>query len=175
MEFKELVAHRRSVRKYADRPVPREAIAPLLDAALTAPSSRNTRSTHFMVVTDRALIDRMASMRDYGASFLTGAPAVVLVMGDRQASDLWVENAAIAATLLQLAAEDAGLRSCWVHVNGRPRLKAQPEGEQAVDYLRSFLPLPLQYGVLCAIALGYSDHAPKPLPESDDRGRVVWL
>ena len=64
MEFLEILRKRRSVRKFTDRPVPGELIDRLLEAALTAPSARNTRSTLLLPVTDRALIDRMAQMRD---------------------------------------------------------------------------------------------------------------
>lgn len=177
MDFKELIARRRSVRKFTDRPVGREVLEQILDETLGAPSSRNTRSTHFLVVTDRDLIARMARMRDYGSAFLSGAPAAVVVMGDRRASDLWVENACLSALTLQLAAVDAGLASCWVHVQGRPRQKAVPDGEQAVDYLRGLLPIAREFGVLCVVALGYSDFTPAPLPvdEAHDRERVQWL
>ena len=37
MEFKELIAKRRSVRKFSDRPVPREVVDRILAEALTAP------------------------------------------------------------------------------------------------------------------------------------------
>ena len=73
MEFLEILRKRRSVRKFTDRPVPGELIDRLLEAALTAPSARNTRSTLLLPVTDRALIDRMAQMRDYGSAFLATA------------------------------------------------------------------------------------------------------
>ena len=121
MEFKELIAKRRSVRKFTDREVPREVVDRILAEALSAPSARNTRTTRFLVVDDPALVARMAEMRDYGSAFLKGAPLAVLVLGDTSASDLWRENAAISATVLQLACVDEGLASCWVHVNGRPR------------------------------------------------------
>ena len=162
MEFKEVVNARRSVRKFSERVVPHEVLEQVLAEALKAPSSRNCRSTRFLVV------------RNYGAAPLAAAPAAVVVMGDRTASDLWVDNAAISATMLQLALVDAGLKSCWVHVNGRPRCKENPDGEQAVDFLRTFLPIPEECGVLCVIALGYSDFEPKPLPE-DTVVRVQWL
>ena len=45
MEFYELLRRRRSIRKYEPRPVPAEVVDRLLQATLTAPSSRNTRST----------------------------------------------------------------------------------------------------------------------------------
>lgn len=126
MEFKEILRRRRSVRKYLSRPVEREVLDTVLREALAAPSSRNSHSTHLRVLTDPETIARIARMRDYGSAFLEHAPAVVLVEGDRTATDLWRENAAITATALLFAATDAGLASCWVHVNGRPCLKDRP-------------------------------------------------
>ena len=75
----------------------------------------------------------------------------------------------------KLAAVDEGLGSCWVHVCGRPRRKDDPEGEQAADYLRTFLPIPEGCEPLCVIALGYSDFHPAPLPETDDAKRIIRL
>lgn len=175
MEFKELIAQRRSIRRFSDRPVPREVVDRLLAEALTAPSARNTRTTRFLVVDDPALVARMADMRDYGSAFLKGAPLAVVVLGETSASDLWRENAAISATVLQLACVDEGLGSCWVHVHGRPRRKEAPEGEKAADYLRSFLPIPDSCEPLCAVAIGYSDFHPAPLPPHDDQARIIRL
>lgn len=175
MEFKELIAQRRSIRRFSDRPVPREVVDRLLAEALTAPSARNTRTTCFLVVDDPALVARMADMRDYGSAFLKGAPLAVVVLGETSASDLWRENAAISATVLQLACVDEGLGSCWVHIHGRPRRKEAPEGEKAADYLRSFLPIPDSCEPLCAVAIGYSDFHPAPLPPHDDQARIIRL
>ena len=174
MEFKEILRRRRSVRKYLSRPVEREVLDTVLREALAAPSSRNSHSTHLRVVTDPETIARIARMRDYGSAFLEHAPAVVLVEGDRTATDLWRENAAITATALLFAATDAGLASCWVHVNGRPCLKDQPDGAQAEDYLREFLPVPAEHGILCAVALGYSDFEPAALPPFDAGTHIHW-
>ncbi len=175
MEFKDLIAKRRSIRKFTDRPVPREVVERLLAEALTAPSARNTRTTRFLVVDDPAVVARMSDMRDYGSGFLKGAPLAIVVLGETSASDLWRENAAISATVLQLACVDEGLGSCWVHIHGRPRRKEDPEGEKAVDYLRSFLPIPAGCEPLCAIAVGYSDFTPAPLPPHDDEARIIRL
>ena len=129
MEFKELIAKRRSVRKFTDREVPREVVDRILAEALSTPSARNTRTTRFLVVDDPALVARMAEMRDYGSAFLKGAPLAVLVLG----------------------------------------------GERAADYLRTFLPVPDGCEPLCAIALGYSDFSPAPLPPADDEARILRL
>lgn len=175
MEFKDLLAGRRSVRKYSERDVPRDVVERLLRETLTAPSSRNSRSTRLLVVEDPATVARMAAMRDYGSGFLTGAPRAIVVLGDTAASDLWKVNAAISATVLQLACVDEGLASCWVHVEGRPRRKEEPDGEQAADYLRTFLPIPEGCEPLCVIAFGYSDFRPAPLPPADDEARIIRM
>lgn len=175
MDFKEMIARRRSIRKFTAQPVSAEVIDRLLAPALTAPSARNTRSTNFLIVDDSARIARMAEMRDYGSAFLKDAPLVIVVMGDTAKSDLWEVNASIAATMLQLACVDEGLGSCWVQIAGRPRLKDQPDGAKAVDYLRTFLPISEGMEPLCAIACGYSDFHPAALPEADDKARVIRL
>ena len=87
---------------------------------------------------------------------------------------MWLDNCVITATILQLAVVDEGLASCWVHVNDRPCLKDEPEGAKADDYLRELLDLPSRYGILCAVALGYSDFEPKPLPPYEGEERVMW-
>ena len=175
MEFKEIISRRRSTRKFLATAVEREKLQRILDAALVAPTSRNTRSTRFFVVQDKATLERMSQMRDYGSAFMKDAAAAIVVAGDRQTTDLWIDNCAIAATTIQLAVVDEGLASCWVHVNDRPCLKDEPEGAKADDYLRSLLGIPAHYGILCAVALGYSDYEPKPLPEYEGEERVKWL
>lgn len=175
MEFKELLARRRSIRKFAERAVPREIVDRMLRETLSAPSSRNSRTTRLLIVDDPALIGRMSEMRDYGAAFLKNAPLAIVVLGDTSKSDLWRENAAISAAVLHLACVDEGLASCWVHIDGRPRRKEHPEAEQAADYLRTFLPIPAECSPLCALAVGYSDFTPAPLPEADDTARIIRI
>ena len=176
MDFFELVKCRRSLRKFSDRAVEREVVEKILEAALTAPSSRNSHSTRFLVVEDKDLIKHMSYMRDYGSAFMAEAPVAILVMGDKRATDLWIDNCAISATFLQLAAEAAGLGSCWVHVEGREHAKGRPEMGDAESYLRTFLPIPEECGVECIIAMGYSPYEePKPRPAQDESGKVAWL
>ena len=175
MELKKILAERRSTRKFTDRKVEPEVTDRILEAALTAPSSRNSRSTRIMVVSNSETLAAISEMRDYGSAFVKNAPLAFVIAGDTSATDLWRENCAIAATILQLACVDEGLASCWVHVDGRPQLKDEPDGKQAVDRLRSLLPLPEEWNVLCVVAAGYSDFHPAPLPGFDWRSAVVKL
>ena len=175
MELTQILEKRRSTRKFSERTIEREKLQNIVDKALQAPSSRNSRSTRLWVVEQPELLQHIADMRDYGSAFVKNAPAAILVMGDKNATDLWVDNCAITATILQLAIVDEGLASCWVHVNERPVLRAEPDGKKAEEFLREKMGIPENYGILCAIALGYSDFQPAPLPAYEGEERVKWL
>lgn len=155
MEFKEIIARRHSVRKFTDQPVEREIIDEIIAEAMTAPSSRNTRSTGFMIVEDKSLLEAIAEMRESGSAFVKDAAAAIVVLGDAEKTDLWVDNASISTTFLMLSAVDKGLGSCWVHVNGRPRSKTDASKGMAEDYLRELLGIKDNMKVLCVLALGY--------------------
>ena len=155
MDFLEVIDKRHSVRKYSDRPVERELLDAMVRIAQTAPSSRNSRSTSFVIVEDRDTLDALSQMRDYGSSLLAGAQAAIIVLGDTSKTDLWVDNCAISATFLQLAVTSMDLASCWVHINGRPRFKAEPEGPGAVEYVMELLGIKDGLVPYCAIAIGY--------------------
>ena len=58
MEFKELIRARNSIRGYLDKPVPRDVIESIIEAAKWAPSSMNTQPWHVHVVTG-APLDRI--------------------------------------------------------------------------------------------------------------------
>jgi nitroreductase len=60
-ELQALMRSRRSVRRYEDRPVPRETLDRLFEAAVTAPSASNKQPWRFFVVSDRARIAKMAA------------------------------------------------------------------------------------------------------------------
>lgn len=57
--FRDAVATRRTVRDYADRPVPREVIAACVEAAGQAPSGANMQPWHFEIVGDPVLKKRI--------------------------------------------------------------------------------------------------------------------
>ena len=92
MDFLEVVEKRKSIRRYADRPVERELLDAIVRIAQTAPSSRNSKSSAFMILEDRDTLNALSQMRDYGASPLTRAQAAIVVMGDTSKTDLWADN-----------------------------------------------------------------------------------
>lgn len=155
MEFAEVIRKRHSVRSFTDEPVPAEVLQAILDMAQTAPSSKNSKSTAFMVVDDQDTLAALSELRDRGSAFIKEAPTAIVVMGDTSKSDIWVENAAISATFLQLAATAMDLGSCWVHVRERLHDRNDESKGTAEDYVRNLLGIKEQYKILCVIAMGY--------------------
>ena len=157
MDFLEVIEKRHSVRKYSDQPVDKAILDAIVRVAQTAPSSRNSKSSVFMIVEDRDTLDALSQMRDYGSALLTGAQAAIVVLGDETKTDLWVDNCAISATFIQLAVTAMDLGSCWVHINGRPCVRLEPEGAKAEDYVRNLLGIKDGLKPYCVIAIGYPE------------------
>ena len=160
MDFLEVIEKRHTVRRYADRPVEKELLDAIVKVAQTAPSSRNSKSSAFMIIEDRDTLDALSQMRDYGASPLKSAQAAIIVMGDESKTDLWVDNCAISATFIQLAVTAMDLVSCWIHINGRPCLKDEPQGAKSEDYVRELLGIREGLRPYCAVAIGYPEEVP---------------
>jgi len=80
----EALRARRSIRRYADRPIARETLDALLDAATHAPSAHNRQPWRFAVVTSAEAKARLAS--ELGARLradrLAGGDALELVEAD---------------------------------------------------------------------------------------------
>ena len=157
MDFLEVIEKRHTVRRYADRPVEKELLDAIVKVAQTAPSSRNSKSSAFMIIEDRDTLDALSQMRDYGASPLKSAQAAIIVMGDESKTDLWVDNCAISATFIQLAVTAMDLASCWIHINGRRCLKDEPDGRKSDDYVRELLGIREGLRPYCAVAIGYPE------------------
>lgn len=157
MDFAQVIKNRHSVRSFTPDKVDRELIDTILDMASTAPSSKNTKSSSFMVIEDKDTLAAISEMRASGSSFVKDAPAAIVVLGDPEKTDLWSENAAISSTFVQLAATALGLGSCWVQVSGRPRDKKDESKGMAETYLKDLLGIKDMYRVLCVIALGYEE------------------
>ena len=175
MRVRELAAKRRSVRKFSQEKISQEIIDSLIETTLTAPSSKNTRSTRIAYSDDKIVLAKVATMRTTGSAFVKDAPLVFFIMGDDSVTDLWRENCAISATILQFAAEDLGLGSCWVHVNGRPYSSDEPEGKTAEDYLRHEIPALAPYRILSVLAVGYPATETHPHAPHDDSDKIITL
>lgn len=147
----DVLRKRRSVRRYKDRPIERQLVEQLEEAVLRSPSSQGRRPWRFVFVTDRELLRQLSHAKRAYGEFLAEAALGVVVCADDQVSDVWVEDCAIATTILQLTATSLGLGSCWIQIRGRADADERP----AEDRVREILGLEPNWRVDAMVALGY--------------------
>jgi nitroreductase len=127
MEFMDVVAARKSVRKYSDAPVEDEKIARCLEAARLAPSWRNLQCWRFIVVKDKDTIAGLANLINL---WLKSAPAVIVACaapsksGVHNGQSYYLVDTAIALEHIVLAATNEGLGTCWIGGFDEAKFKA---------------------------------------------------
>ncbi len=171
------IANRASVRRYQKREVPREIIEGLALAGQQAPFTGQMYS--FIVTTDQTKRKRLAEL--LGALVLQ-APVFMLICVDfrklekfiayrgrqNQATDigllfLGIQDASYAGQNIVLAAEEAGLGSCF--------LGAAPF---VADELAALFNLPERVYPLVGLVLGYPAERPSPRPRIPAKTCLFW-
>lgn len=117
MSFLDLAKRRYSVRSYDKRPVEREKLEQILNAAHVAPTAANLQPTRLLVVDDAQ------GLRKLGLAANTyGAPLAIVVCADKDVA--WVRpadgmstadiDAAIVTDHMMMEATDLGLGTVWI-------------------------------------------------------------
>jgi len=164
--FTDLVKNRRSIRQFTDEKLTAEEVEQIVRAALLAPTSRNCRACNFVLVEEKETLQQLALCKANYATFLGNCALAIVVLNNPVQSVAPVEDASIAATFIQLQAEDLGLGSCWAHISGRETAN----GQDSEQYIRDLLNIPLQYGVTCVIGIGHKKGVVKPHEEE----HLLW-
>ncbi|UWD48296.1 nitroreductase family protein [Clostridioides difficile] len=160
----EFLKKRRSIRKYKNVEVEKEKLDKILKAALLAPSSKGLRTWEFIVVNDKETLLNLSQCRTKGGGFfLKNAPLAIVVIGDKEKNDAWIEDASIAASYIQLQSHELGLGSCWIQVRNR----MHDDSIDADKYIRDELNIPDKYSVECIISIGYPDEEKKSYCDDD--------
>lgn len=159
--FFDLLKNRRSIRKYSPTAVEQDKITLITKAALMSPSSKRSNPWEFIVVQDTETLQKLAGCRPHGSQFLAESPLGIIVTADTTKTDVWMEDASIAAIIMQLQAQDLGLGSCWIQVYGRNK-----DDEMTTEsYIRGLLDIPEHFAVLSIISIGYPNEERKPYDE----------
>jgi nitroreductase len=161
----ENILTRASVRTYLDKPVDSAKIERLLRAGMAAPSAADKRPWHFVVVTDRELLDGLAKANP-NAGFAKKAPLAIVVCGDMNKTlqgggkDFWIQDVSAVSENILLAAHAMGLGAVWTGTYPAPdRCKAVAEVLGLPKYLVPFN----------TIVIGYPASQVKPKDKWDER------
>lgn len=117
-ETLELMQTRRSVRDFKPDMVPEDILDKIIEAGLWAASGRNRQSPIIIKVTDKSVRDRLsrlnAEIMGTDSDPFYGAPAVLIVLADKNAPTYLYDGSLVMGNLM-LAAHSLGIGSCWIH------------------------------------------------------------
>ena len=170
-QFSDLIKNRRSMRKFTEEELTQDQVVTLLKAALMSPSSKRSNPWQFIAVGNKETLQKLSLCKAMGASFLSDASLAIVVLADPLASDVWIEDAAIASLMIQLQAEDLGLGSCWIQVRERFTASGVPSNE----YVHEVLDIPLHLQVLSIVAIGHKGMERKPFNEEHLQWEKIHL
>ena len=111
METFDALMNRASVRDYMNQPVPKDMLEKLVDMGRRAPSARAVEPWEFVVITERAILDKLAGIISTGV-FLKQATACIVIFC--QDTKYYLEDGSAATENILLAATDLGLGACWI-------------------------------------------------------------
>lgn len=165
-DFHQLLLTRHSIRRYTSEPLTPEEVKTILEAALLAPTSKNARSWHFTVVDHPDLLAQLAQCKPLYAHSIGKAPLAIVVSANPELSDVWVEDASVAATLIHLQVEALGLGSCWIQVRNR----MHDDETTASEWVKELLGIDGAQQVVCILSIGHKDEQRRPV----DPEKLKW-
>lgn len=151
----ELLRNRRSIRKFKSRAIESEKIELLKEALLRSPTSRNRNPWEYIIVENKDIIKSLSIAKPHGLAFLSTAPFAVVICGNEDLSDAWIEDCSISSIILQLTAQSLGLGSCWGQI--RMREHSGEKFNTAEEYVQNLLEIPENIKVESIIGIGYPD------------------
>jgi nitroreductase len=166
MEIIDLLCTRRSIRKYTPKLVSEELVSEILKAGMYAPSARNQRPWHFIIVRDKETLKAITHVHPF-SGMLTQASLAIVVCVDldlEESEGYWVQDCAAATQNILLAAHSLGLGSVWLGVHPREeRSKGLKELFKLNDRIMPF----------SIVSIGYPAEE-KPLPDRFDTNRIHY-
>lgn len=185
MELQVVIEGRRSVRAYADEAVDKQTIRRLIAAAIRAPNAVNQQPWTFTIVRERSRLDRISSQAKahmlatmpasvHSAHFQSQlgdpkfdifhhAPALIVISAIAQAP--WIiEDCALAAENLMLAAFAEGLGTCWIGF---------AQGYLNTSEGKTALGVPAAWVPVAPIVVGRPTAWPAPTPRKEPE--IVWV
>ena len=142
------INNRRSIRRFAEKPLTDAQLEQLLRAAMQAPSAGNAQTWDFVVVKNKNTFVKIMNIHPYATPLQT-ADAAIVVCGNtnRERYDgFWVQDCSAAIENLLLKAVDLNLGAVWLGIYPL---------QERIDGLSTLLGLPAGVIPLGVIAVGH--------------------
>jgi len=165
MELYDGLISRRSIRNYTGERVDDEIIKSIIRAGMYAPSARNRRPWHFVVIDDRSVMKRIMDVHPY-SSMLAEASHAIAVCGDKELENgpgYYKLDCATASQNILLAAHSKGLGAVWLGVEPR---------EERIKAVSNILGLPSHIIPVSIISIGIPAKIKSSLPDRFEEKKI---
>ncbi len=147
MDALQAIKTRRSVRKFQEKPIPREVLESIVDCGRLAASGRNDQPWEFVVATDSKVRNQIAEATDYG-KFIAQAPACIAVFC--RDTTYYIEDGSAATQNILVGAWALGIGTCWI----------AGDKKHYADTIGKIVKAPAGTKLVSLIALGYPAEQP---------------
>ena len=147
MDAIQAIKTRRSIRKFQDKPIPRDVLENIVDCGRLAASGRNDQPWEFVVVTDPAIKDKIANATDYGKFIAQAAACIAVFCKD---TTYYIEDGSAASQNILVSAWAQGVGTCWIAGDKKHYAKTIGEIVKAPEGIK----------LVSLIALGYPNEQP---------------
>ncbi len=141
---------RRSIRDYTTHPVPEDLVRLLVEAGMSAPSAFNERSSEFIVINDRKVLDEIFQLNTKAMQIKKASVAIVICGNQAKekfpGKGFWQLDGSVAAENILLAAHAVGLGAVWTAIYPY---------EDRMAAVKKLLNLPEQVLPLAILPIGY--------------------
>jgi nitroreductase len=141
---------RRSIRDFTSHPVSEDLVRLLVEAGMCAPSAFNERSSEFIVITDRKILDDIFQLNTKALQ-IKKATMAIMICGNTAKEKFpgkgyWQLDGSVAAENILVAAQAVGLGGVWTAIYPY---------EDRMAAVKKLLNLPEAVQPLCIIPIGY--------------------
>ena len=171
-EVMKALLERRSIRKFKPDALTKEQLGQIVEAGLYAASGKGAQSAIAVVVTNKALRDRLSAETcriggwEEGFDPFYGAPAIILVLANKNEPNHVYDGSLMMGNMM-LAAHALGLGSIWIN-----RAKQEFDMPEYQALLKE-LCIEGEWEGIAHLAVGYID-GEVPAPAERKPGRVYW-
>lgn len=160
------IFERKSIRKYTNQKIEKDVIEKILAAGMSAPSARDARPWHFIVVQNKETLKNMSKLTPY-AKMLEQAAMGMVICADQNHHlniDYDLQDCAAVTENMIIEAQSLGIGTCWI--GGYPN-------QDRIENMTQYFQLPEHIVPLWMLSFGYPNEDGAVKNKWDD-SRIHW-
>ena len=159
MNVSDAIRLKRAVRKFQNKPLPKEVVQAILNAGRRSQSSKNTQAWRFIAIQDKGILKALSECGEWAGHIAGAALCVAILTPEPTEKFQTMFDAGQAAAFMQLTAWELGVGSC-------------PASLYEFDKARAILGFPAEWHLRIALSFGYALEEEKSSAPPKKGGRM---